>query len=161
MTEAQVITSVFATSALAAVEAHIANRNQRFADAVAHTAEDIAAIAKRMKAELERDTRERDLLLAGGLAQRPARRMPMFTKVARFHNLPTPPACIRCDFKPGVATWGEASSHLQRAHIIDRAYGGLDSLCNILPLCPPCHREQPIFRPQDRAEALEWFGISQ
>lgn len=158
MTEAQLVSPVFATSALAAIETHVASYGQRFADAVARTAEDISTIAERQRVELRQNTRERERLLAGGLAPRPTRRMPTLIKVAQFHGLALPPACVRCGYTPGVATWREAAGHLERAHVIDRGYGGLDLLCNILPLCPPCHRAQPIFRPADRSEALAWFG---
>ena len=80
------------------------------------------------------------------------------------------------DLGPGYAVahigWGEPSCHrcgwlvpeghdprpwLDRAHLIDRAAGGLDTHANVVPLCHLCHRSQPMFLPGQEAEALDWL----
>jgi hypothetical protein len=56
------------------------------------------------------------------------------------------PSCYACGWWMG----------LERAHLIDRVFGGLDLACNLVPLCHDCHREMPSFRPGEESEALAW-----
>jgi hypothetical protein len=53
--------------------------------------------------------------------------------------------------------WEDGGGRLEKAHVIDRFAGGLDTLPNFRPLCPTCHRLQPMFVPGQEAEALAWF----
>ena len=95
-----------------------------------------------------------------GNSKRPRRRMPSMAQIARHHGFDrSTPLCIRCGRVPDdYATWGDTSGlGLQRAHIIDRVFSGLDNPSNLLPLCWRCHRQQPIFKAGDEAEALDWF----
>lgn len=85
--------------------------------------------------------------------------MPSMQKIAAFHGLGITPMCVRCGSQPPVATWREAQSWLQRAHIIDRIADGLDLETNLAPLCERCHQSQPMFEPGDEPQALEWFGL--
>lgn len=110
--------------------------------------------------------------------QRPARRMPSLRRVAEFwldrDEWPDykgnyiglgEPFCAACGWlAPEVDdepwTWKSASAHLDRAHLIDRCYGGLDGACNLVPLCHICHKGMPSFRPGQEAEALAWVRRS-
>ncbi len=78
------------------------------------------------------------------------RRMPSMKVVARRLGMETP-ECVRC---------GRDDVVLDRAHLIDRVYHGLDNAANLAPLCGWCHKVQPIFEPGDEAAALEWFKLS-
>lgn len=84
------------------------------------------------------------------------RKMPSAEAVAAYHetqgNLRDGlwPACFGC--AGGKDSWGE----LERAHLIDRAFGGLDGPQNLVLLCWRCHREMPSFRPGDEAFAWAW-----
>lgn len=44
----------------------------------------------------------------------------------------------------------------EKAHLIDRFYDGLDDVQNLVPLCYPCHSEQPPFIPGEERRALIW-----
>lgn len=79
------------------------------------------------------------------LPDRPSRRMPSLATLCRFHGLEV--ACIKCG-RP---------DDIERAHVIDRCFGGLDGPQNLRPLCSTCHRYQPVFDNGDEAAALEWF----
>lgn len=49
---------------------------------------------------------------------------------------------------------------LERAHIIDHAWDGLDVPWNMLPLCIDCHANQKIqWLPGQETRALVWFGM--
>jgi len=100
-----------------------------------------------------------DRLLAGHAAARPPRRMPSLKKIADHHCLPMQPFCVGCGLHTPVSEWRNASPYLDRAHIIDRCYGGLDAAQNLAPLCQACHKVQPIFEPGDEDEAMEWFAL--
>lgn len=95
-----------------------------------------------------------------GYSFRPKRRMPTMTQIAKHHGFDrSTPLCIRCGLVPDdYATWKDAGGlGLERAHVIDRVFDGLDTLANLLPLCWRCHRGQPIFKAGDEAAALDWF----
>lgn len=77
------------------------------------------------------------------------------------------PFCARCGwlvpiddsrFATDKGAWGEASkrSYLERAHLIDRCYDGLDGVQNLVPLCWRCHDVMPSFKPGDEDAALSW-----
>lgn len=153
---------VFAHSALASIDALITGDSQRQERALTEWGEygepdSLGDVFRRLREELDGYTWERDRLMRGGLAHRPPRKMPSLLKIAAYHQLPDQPACFRCEEETDAATWRTANSELQRAHIIDRVFDGLDSVANLLPLCPPCHRGQPIFKAGDEAKALAWF----
>lgn len=94
---------------------------------------------------------ERDLkrLRSGGLAPRLERRMPTWRHIVLHHRIDL--ACRRCGDRD--------LANLERAHIIDRCFDGLDEVSNIAPLCWQCHKAQPIFRPGDEYQARAWFGL--
>lgn len=93
-------------------------------------------------------------------AARSARSMPTLLAVAKHHGVADrEPFCFRCGDEPDVAAWSDANSYLERAHIIDRVFDGLDVPQNLAPLCKPCHKEQPAFRAGDEVKALAWFGL--
>jgi 5-methylcytosine-specific restriction endonuclease McrA len=102
------------------------------------------------------DELDRRLAAAHLPPKRPARRMPTLRAIARHWDLGDHPACFRCGDEPPVEGWGNAHGWLERAHLIDRWAGGLDLVTNIVPLCPRCHRRQPIFEPGDEDAALTW-----
>ena len=54
--------------------------------------------------------------------------------------------------------WEDAAAELDRAHVIDRASGGLDGPQNLRPLCRRCHDAQPLFGNGDEVDAGLWFG---
>ncbi len=87
---------------------------------------------------------------------RPKRRYVSLSRIARWHDLGDMPYCVKCEYCEGT-TWQSAQGWLERAHIIDRTYGGLDIEPNLLPLCAHCHRHQPAFKNGEEAEALAWF----
>lgn len=137
----------WATAGLAALD----RRYERVVDACPYVpAADTARRLQRLDAERER-------LLAGGLPARPDRRVPSLHKIAEFHDLGDLPRCFRCGFTQG-GTWRDATSWLERAHVIDRSAGGLDNLVNLRPLCRWCHRCQPSFVSGDEQIALAWFS---
>lgn len=73
------------------------------------------------------------------------RRMPSADSVADYWQLRHPffaadtPMCFRCNV-PATA-WGS----LERAHLVNHGYGGLDHAGNIAMLCAACHRIMPNF----------------
>lgn len=103
--------------------------------------------------------RRNDMPVAGFWPSRPGRRMPTLSRIAAYHGLPAEPACVRCKWVAPCGTWRAASRYLERAHIIDRVFDGLDGPQNLAPLCHGCHKDQPIFRPGDEVAALRWFGL--
>lgn len=82
--------------------------------------------------------------------RRPRRRMPSMKKVAKHRGVSVG-TCYRCR-RTDLPT--------ERAHIIDRAADGLDGVQNLMPLCGPCHAEQPLFEPGDEFMALSWFELA-
>lgn len=156
---------VFARTAFSEVDLRIAAHPARRRRAIAEWCRrddvvyaDLKRELQRLDGELATDLRRREVLLDGAPARRPRRRMPTLQRIAAFHRLPSQPACVRCEMQPRAERWSDPNPGLERAHIIDRVYNGLDLVSNLLPLCPPCHRSQPIFKPGDDAAALEWFG---
>lgn len=92
------------------------------------------------------------------LPARPGRRMPSMIRIARVQQLPAKPHCTRCGRESRQRTrWSEPTFFLERAHIIDRVFGGLDNASNLLPLCRNCHSLQPIFEPGMERAALAWL----
>jgi 5-methylcytosine-specific restriction endonuclease McrA len=90
---------------------------------------------------------------------RPARRMPSLKQVAEHLGIADmPPHCWKCGDLADATSWSERCSGLERAHVIDRVYGGLDNAANLRPLCATCHRYQPIFKNGDEEVALAWFN---
>ena len=147
---------VFATSAYARLHAWIAAYPEYEIQELSRRGfrpEDFQQLRGRFESTVQQARR----LLAGDTIGRPGRWMPSLLKIAQFHGLGDEPFCVRCGYQPPVQTWREAARYLQRAHIIDRVYDGLDAVQNIVPLCGLCHRRQPIFR--DKVPALEWFGL--
>jgi len=91
---------------------------------------------------------------------RPKRRMPSLLHIARFWGIAhQQPHCVRCFALAPVDDWRKANSYLQRAHIVDRIFDGLDVVWNIAPLCVRCHHHQPIFRAGEELDAIDWFGL--
>jgi hypothetical protein len=59
---------------------------------------------------------------------------------------------------PTIAqTWAAASGYLDRSHLIDRCFDGLDHAGNLVPLCASCHKAMPSFRPGDEGAAVFWL----
>jgi hypothetical protein len=93
-----------------------------------------------------------------GRQERPARKMPSALNVAKYHGAVDPdrlrdghgPACMGCS--TGADEW----SQLERAHLIDRCFGGLDGPQNIVMLCRKCHRSMPSFEPGREDAAWSW-----
>lgn len=77
---------------------------------------------------------------------RRSRSMPKMEAIGRYWAIDTS-VCYRC----GIV------ARTERAHIIDRQYGGLDDVQNLLPLCIRCHREQPPFVNGEEWKAAIWF----
>lgn len=85
------------------------------------------------------------------------RRMPSIRAIADHHGLGEPPSCFHCGIAMPWTTWARAGTFLDRAHVIDRCFGGSDHVENLRPLCHECHSQQPAFRLGDEAVALYWF----
>ena len=89
----------------------------------------------------------------------PGRRRRRFTleQIEQHHGVPRG-TCARC----GVVCVAE------RAHLIDFAWGGPDTLDNIVPLCSICHRRSdpedggrmPIFVPGEEWWAQLWLSYA-
>lgn len=60
------------------------------------------------------------------------------------------PACFTC--RRPADDW----SQLERAHLVDRAVGGLDHVANLVMLCWACHRCMPTFEAGEGEAALCW-----
>lgn len=105
--------------------------------------------------------------LVASIPVRPSRRMPDLWRIARYwlerdvfwvdleqphcfgcFNAPEPDQSV-----PDAARWND-SVFLERAHLADRAAGGLDGPQNLVPLCHSCHRLMPEFT--DGREAIKW-----
>lgn len=72
------------------------------------------------------------------------------------------PHCFRCLRVSGYdpmdgfdGRWN--NSGLERAHLVDRALGGLDGAQNLMPLCWPCHKVMPSFGPGEGPDAIAWI----
>ena len=77
---------------------------------------------------------------------RPGRSMPTVRRIADYWGKPSD-HCWRCNL---------ASDYLERAHLIDRWAGGLDSVANLALLCVTCHRLMPCFTPGDEDAAVAY-----
>lgn len=75
------------------------------------------------------------------------RRMPSMRAIAAHHNTDAA-ACYRC---------GD-TARTERAHVIDRALGGLDDVQNIVPLCYRCHADMPPFAAGEERRAWLWLA---
>lgn len=91
------------------------------------------------------------------MPERPGRRMPPAKRVATYwrtrgaFNIDvSDPRCFCCGRQE--SSWGD----LERAHLIDRAIGGLDNEPNLTMLCRTCHSQQPIFEIDEWDNALRW-----
>lgn len=80
------------------------------------------------------------------LSDRPRREPPM-AAIAEFHGI-DPHRCYRC---------GELA-RTERAHVIDRVFGGLDAVQNLVPLCARCHHEQPPRLAGEERAAWLWLA---
>ena len=88
------------------------------------------------------------------------------TNAGLFHLDPAGiayPFCFACgemppapEHLPPERRWNAAAQWLDRAHLVDRAGGGLDGPQNIVPLCIACHRVMPSFKIEHGAEAIQW-----
>ena len=115
----------------------------------------------------------------GWLPERPGRRMPSVWALVQYWAprgvfvvcVPVP-HCFGCqrmilpdedeaplppdDPRPAQDRWNNALGRLERAHLVDRAAGGLDGCQNIVPLCRPCHRRMPSFDIGEGPQAVAW-----
>lgn len=103
------------------------------------------------------------------LPRRPWRRMPTLWELAAywaplgvFEVEVEDPHCFGCalvvDLFPGEPSerWQAGRVLLDRAHLVDRAAGGLDGPQNVVPLCTRCHRAMPSFGAGRGPDAIEW-----
>lgn len=81
-------------------------------------------------------------------AERPPRQMPTTRAIAEHHGMPDR-LCWRC---------GTVGS-VERAHLIDRVFAGLDLPCNLALLCADCHRAQPASEPGQEQSALDYITL--
>ncbi len=90
---------------------------------------------------------------------RPPRREPPAQKVAAYWAQRGGPFTVHVDMPACFACFLEARtwSRLQRAHLVDRARGGLDGAQNLAMLCPLCHRVMPVFRPGQEQDAIQYI----
>lgn len=116
------------------------------------------------------------------LGHRPPRRMPSLLKIAGYwmsadetHRLLPQlkshwigwgePFCFACGWlaptPDGVDAWAEVrlSGWMDRAHLVDHAYGGSTHPSNLVPLCLLCHDSMTATGGFiDRAQALAWLN---
>ena len=149
------MTGVFAHSALESVERRLRGLDAELGQKVLTMEVDEAI--KWLRSTKWHLSFERDRLAAGGLAIRPKRKMPSLKRIAEVNNLGMDARCVRCGYTQGGA-WPYTCNWLDRAHVIDRVFDGLDTEANLRPLCHLCHRSQPIFEPGDEHTALDWFA---
>lgn len=113
--------------------------------------------------------------------ERPKRKLPSLYSVAKYwteHRERFPeyeafyiglgePFCCGCGFLAPIVDdyqnhpdhtvaqlWSMAGRYIDRAHLADRFYNGLDDVQNLVPLCWRCHRVMPSF--QTGEPALRW-----
>lgn len=65
------------------------------------------------------------------------------------------PHCVGC--KQEFPEW--SSKYLDRAHIVNRCYGGVNEPYNLTLLCRPCNRAMPKFAADQDAEAAVWVCV--
>ena len=155
---------VFAERSTARLESWIAGyqalESETWGRAIVDVHSDYMAILAASRDELVAAKYTLDNLVRGFGTTRPKRTMPSWRTIANHRGLlDARPACSHCGWASSDKTWATIGGRLERAHIIDRWAGGLDSPANLAPLCPPCHRSQPIFSPGDELLASEWFGL--
>jgi hypothetical protein len=88
--------------------------------------------------------------------------VPSAVKIARYWVQQRPgvfaittdhPKCFHCGSE--IASWAK----LERAHLVDRALGGLDHEANLVLLCRVCHRERmPSYGPDEAEAAIAWVA---
>jgi 5-methylcytosine-specific restriction endonuclease McrA len=103
-----------------------------------------------------------------GLPLRPGRRMPTWQAIQRYWYRqergwvgfgqcdPGEPTCYRCGWWCMRDDKRSEADGLERAHLVDRCFGGLDIEPNLVLLCSTCHRSMPSFEPGDEHKAIEW-----
>jgi len=103
------------------------------------------------------------------------RRMPTLWQIAHHWHVDGPfemhirqPSCFACrnvgseQVARKMTTlfpkdrWALGSCFLERAHLVNHAWGGLDAVQNIVPLCLRCHRKMPSFRCGTGRWAVAW-----
>lgn len=84
------------------------------------------------------------------MTDRPKRRMPSMKRLLEYRNIKEP-HCQKCLVPMPV-------DHLERAHLIDRCYDGLDGAQNLAALCGWCHKQMPSFYNGDEDEAMRWLA---
>lgn len=99
----------------------------------------------------------------GPVTERPPRRMPLLRTVHRYWMTGRRSEAMTWfgqvdldEMSCYACGWWTESVSLERAHLIDRVYGGEDQPPNLVPLCRRCHREMPSFRPGEERLALDW-----
>jgi 5-methylcytosine-specific restriction endonuclease McrA len=65
------------------------------------------------------------------------------------------PSCYSCGCWSECEVWS-----YERAHIVDRMLDGLDIESNLVLLCRPCHKRQPIIGPDNYAHFIEWINLN-
>lgn len=84
------------------------------------------------------------------MTDRPKRRMPPIKRILEYRNIKEP-HCQKClvPMRP---------KHLERAHLIDRFFGGLDGVQNLVLLCSWCHKRMPSFCNGEESAVLSWLA---
>jgi hypothetical protein len=138
-----------------------------------YTDEQMVPALRRLKAERERVLSPSWHPLP---PRRPRRQMPSLWAIASYWHVREGnpllldaeavefPYCFACSaMAPGIdedrpvrIRWNAAGRWLDRAHLVDRVFAGLDGPQNIVPLCYPCHKVMPSFRVEQGAEAIRW-----
>lgn len=143
---------VFALKALAEAEAEAEASaeafGRNFIQELNRSCDHVAAIHLARQQQV-RAAQEVDYLRGGGTARRPSRRMPSTKAIASWHGHPDK-TCWRCG----------RHGRVERAHIVDRVFGGLDGVQNLALLCEPCHAQMPIVRPIDQETGRSYVGLS-
>ena len=122
---------------------------------------------KRLRAEREYVRARPDWMPSRGKA-----RLPSLRKIAGYWAAAglradgdiSVPSCFGCGWVPPYSEtdsvsvrWRKASRYLDRAHLVDRAEGGLDQVQNLIPLCWTwCHRIMPPYGTGQGGDALRW-----
>lgn len=63
---------------------------------------------------------------------------------------------LRRDMSTPKGRWNASSRFLERGHLIDRCFDGLDDVQNLVPVCHRCHKLQPSCEPGDEKRAIEY-----
>lgn len=93
------------------------------------------------------------------LPRRPGRTTPPARDVAEYWDTTIAglfgihldaPRCFCCGRRE--AEW----SDFERAHLVDRALGGLDHEANLVLLCRTCHSQMPMFEIDQWYDAVMW-----